>query len=81
MLELFLAFFRTYFEPLYQAYYGRPMDDDSHQAPVLNPNQQYDLSSIENIQNVHNIKAQFPNIIGMIKRTCTRLGGRQRDRK
>ena len=40
---------------------------------MLNPNQQPDISSIEDIQNVQNLKPEFPDIIDMIKRTCTKL--------
>ena len=47
---------------------------DSHQAPMMNPSQQpKEVSSIGDIQNVQNLKPEFPDIIDMIKRTCTKI--------
>ena len=47
---------------------------DSHQAPMMNPSQQpEEVSSIGDILNVQNLKPEFPDIIDMIKRTCTKI--------
>ena len=40
----------------------------------MNPSQQpEEVSSIGDIQNVQNLKPEFPDIIDMIKRTCTKI--------
>ena len=41
---------------------------------MMNPSQQpEEVSSIGDIQNVQNLKPEFPDIIDMIKRTCTKI--------
>ena len=41
---------------------------------MMNPSQQpKEVSSIGDIQNVQNLKPEFPDIIDMIKRTCTKI--------
>ena len=41
---------------------------------MMNPSQQpKEVSPIGDIHNVENVKPEFPDIIDMIKRTCTKI--------